>query len=359
MHLMLNNQFFMKKAIKLLVPILFISFFACDDELVELVVANEEDVIQVDSEMFNLISRVAGADSEAPEITCISFVYSFTIFTYDEDLMFINSQEISGDAEFSEFLTDLDSNHFISLSLPITATLDNGDTFSISSYEELQESVEACVENDFLQYCNATLPTEASLCIWDVSSPTPSGSAYDDSFFTMNNDGSMTFNHEGDEYTGTWITLIIENEVHLNINLEGTSEVALDWNYDWKITLTANGNFQLVNEDSTNTFILEKICEENCSDLLFEECETNPSSGIAVFDLDSYTSCVLLQSNITDPAAVTVTYHLTQADSEANTNAIVGIYTNTNNPQTIYVRIEDNMTGEATYVSITIEAIAC
>jgi len=309
--------------------------------------------------MFNLVSRVAGSNIEEPEITCINFVYPLTLFTYDADLLFLYSQQISNDSEFSELLAGLDSDYSISLSLPITATLDNGDTFSISSYEELREAIEACVENDFLAYCNGTLPTEGSSCFWNVSSLTTIGNQYNNSFFTMNNDGSVAFNHDSSEYIGTWVTLIIEEEVHLNINLEGNSQVALDWNFDWKITLTTNGAFRLENENSDSTFVIEKVCVDNCTDLLFEECETNPSSGIAEFNLDSYTNCILIQSNINDPTSVVVSYHETQIDAETSTNAISGFYTNTINPQTLYVRIQDNTSGEATYLSITLEGITC
>ncbi|WP_081988258.1 choice-of-anchor L domain-containing protein [Psychroserpens jangbogonensis] len=62
----------------------------------------------------------------------------------------------------------------------------------------------------------------------------------------------------------------------------------------------------------------------------------------AVFDLSVNTSVVL---GTQSPADFTVTYHESQTNADANVNDIMSPYTNTSNPQTIYIRIEDNVTG--------------
>ncbi len=340
----------MKTSIKILISFLFISFFACEDELAEPVIANAEHVIEVNSELYNLIERIAAASEDNSDIGCIDFVYPLTLFTYDADLLYLDSHFISNDTEFSTFLGTLNSDNSISLSLPITTILDGGLTLTINTYEELKETIDNCIDDDFLQYCNGTLPSEE--CIWKVVE----NGQYTGSYFSMNDDGSVTFNDNNNTYLGTWVVLIINDEVHLNINLEGNSNVAQDWNFDWIITLTDEGNFELNNGE--NMFILEKDCEEACN-LSFEECETEVDSGIAQFELNTYTECILSTTEVTDPSTVTVTFHNTQADAEANANAISGVFTNIENPHTIFVRIEDNMSGEATYISISLEAATC
>ena len=67
-------------------------------------------------------------------------------------------------------------------------------------------------------------------------------------------------------------------------------------------------------------------------------CDTN-SDGIAQFDLTSKDAEIL--GTQTD---VTLTYHVTAADAVSGSNPIanVGNYTNTSNPQTIYVRLVSN-----------------
>jgi gliding motility-associated-like protein len=73
----------------------------------------------------------------------------------------------------------------------------------------------------------------------------------------------------------------------------------------------------------------------------FIVCEDN-TDGFFDFDLESKTSEVL---NGQDPATFVVTYHETQADADTNTAALVSPYTNLTNPQQIFVRITNAVTG--------------
>ena len=73
----------------------------------------------------------------------------------------------------------------------------------------------------------------------------------------------------------------------------------------------------------------------------FIVCEDN-TDGFFDFDLTSRDSEVL---NGQDPMVFDVTYHLSQADADANIGALVSPYTNTSNPQTIYVRTTNTVTG--------------
>ena len=72
-------------------------------------------------------------------------------------------------------------------------------------------------------------------------------------------------------------------------------------------------------------------------------CELN-TDNVADFDLTTMTAGIL---NGQDPAIFTVTYHETQAEADASMNdlAASGDYTNTSDPQTIYVNITNTITG--------------
>jgi len=342
----------MKKSIKSILPILLISLWSCNTEIVEPVLGNPEVVIKVDSELYDLIERIAGNSDNDEDIVCIDFVYPLTIYTYDADLAFLNSQQISSDTEFSELLSGLDSTYSISVSLPISSTLANGSSVNISSYEELQEAIDNCLEEEFLTYCNERLPN----CIWEVSYPNPGINVYENAYFEVNENGSVTFHHEDEIYIGTWITLIIEDEVHLNINLDNNSAVAADWNFDWLISLTQEGDFQL--DNGNITFLLEQNCDDACTNLIFEECEITVDSGIAEFNLDNYVDCIITFSN-SDPTIVSLSFHATQNDAESDVNAISGIFNNTENPQSLFVRIENTLDGDISYITITLKAISC
>lgn len=70
----------------------------------------------------------------------------------------------------------------------------------------------------------------------------------------------------------------------------------------------------------------------------------NPVVGIATFDLTSKSPSIL---NGIDPFSVSVIHFNTLVDAESGTNAIANptAFTNTTNPQTIYVRVEDATSG--------------
>ena len=66
------------------------------------------------------------------------------------------------------------------------------------------------------------------------------------------------------------------------------------------------------------------------------------TDGVYAFDLESKTGEVLGGQ---DPGQFVVTYHESQADADAGTGALVSPYTNTSNPQTVYVAVTDTLTG--------------
>ncbi|WP_435413761.1 PKD domain-containing protein, partial [Psychroserpens mesophilus] len=66
-------------------------------------------------------------------------------------------------------------------------------------------------------------------------------------------------------------------------------------------------------------------------------CDDLSADGFEQFDLDSQTAVIL-----DGQTGVTLTYHLSQADADANINALTSPYTNISNPQTIFVRGEND-----------------
>ena len=66
------------------------------------------------------------------------------------------------------------------------------------------------------------------------------------------------------------------------------------------------------------------------------------TDDVANFDLESMTASIL---NGQDPAVFTVSYHENQGDADTAMNALSSPYTNTSDPQTIYVNITNTVTG--------------
>ncbi|RZV69292.1 MAG: T9SS type B sorting domain-containing protein, partial [Flavobacteriaceae bacterium] len=73
----------------------------------------------------------------------------------------------------------------------------------------------------------------------------------------------------------------------------------------------------------------------------FEVCDLN-GDGLEIFDLTSQTATIL---GAQMPADVTISFHESQADADNNVAPIAtpNAHTNVGNPQTIYVRVEDNI----------------
>ncbi len=69
-------------------------------------------------------------------------------------------------------------------------------------------------------------------------------------------------------------------------------------------------------------------------------CDDISNDGVEFFNFSNQNSGVLGSQNA---ANYTISYHLNQADADSNSNALPFNYQNSSNPQTIFVRIENNL----------------
>ena len=70
----------------------------------------------------------------------------------------------------------------------------------------------------------------------------------------------------------------------------------------------------------------------------FIVCDDPNNDGIESFDLDSQTAIIL-----GGQTGVTVSYHISQTDADSNVNPLASPYNNTSSPQTIFVRVQDDI----------------
>ena len=73
--------------------------------------------------------------------------------------------------------------------------------------------------------------------------------------------------------------------------------------------------------------------------LLFEQCDDEVADGFTEFDLNTQNATI-----VAGDTNLAVTYYETQDDAEGSINPLPIPYTNTSNPQIIYVRVEDSTT---------------
>jgi len=169
----------------------------------------------------------------------------------------------------------------------------------------------------------------------------PTLNGYTPSFTTFNflNDNNLSTLYEGDLlFNGTWDITTTQGYVYVYINFSGLE----DYNGEWKVVECSDNG--LVLHRGNDTLLLTQNCNSNNSFECFESFEAEmvecaeSTEGFATFNLtNAYANCI-------QPAVHNVTYHISHADAESNTNAIPNpsAYTNLSNPQTIYVRVETN-----------------
>lgn len=103
--------------------------------------------------------------------------------------------------------------------------------------------------------------------------------------------------------------------------------------------------------DTTTIFLLLNEAPRIATPANLFLCDDVSGDGIEVFDLGANQSQLLNGLNAADYA---VTYHLSQNDASTGIDPIARNYTNTASPQTIFVRVENNLTNCANTTSFTI-----
>ena len=346
----------MKRLIQFISLALILILSSCDNEpIAEVATINPDDVIQVDSELYRSLEFIA--DDEPANVTaCINFVYNFSILVYNPDLELIDFSIIHNDEELIIFLSSVEDVNSISLSYPITSILANGEEFIINNNDELQNNLKSCLEDETINYCNSLIED----CVWKVTNVNGGNNDFEGAYFNVSPIGNTWFHYNDEVFLGTWISLFIEDELHLNINLIDNTNVGESWNFDWKVTIIDSEHMELVHDDGS-VFNLAKECFSPCKQVVFEECEIDFDSGIANFNLESYIDCFLPYTVIEDASNYTFTFHETLDDAITGENPIGSQnYNNTENPEEIFVKMtEIESGGSLPILSIFLAAVIC
>lgn len=266
---------------------LVVTINSCKDLDDTITYPNTEDLIQKDSELFDLLNRVTKTE-EAPmtDIVCIDFVYPIHLLVYNSSLQPIGSVTIIGDDNFSAFLGILPADQSISISYPISTTLADGTEFTVNNNTELKVAIDSCSREDIISYCGSLFATSTETtvvpCVWKVQYDATGDNKYLSGYFDANSDGTIKLFYDNQIYTGSWTFLFVNDEIHMNINLEGTSQVAIDWNIDRKV---AFGIEDVIIQNSAKDIHLKRACQETTA---YTVGDVGPAGGIVFYDKGSY-----------------------------------------------------------------------
>ncbi len=244
---------------------------------------NPNELIEKDSDLYNLFIRVTNHENDPlQDIVCIEFVYSLIVTTYDEDLIAIDQTSISNNAQFYNFLDALSATESISISFPIEATLSDGTNISINTNEELKNAIGACANEDIIGYMNSTF--ESASCVWKVPFLEGENNTYAGGFFRTWSVSNVTFKIRDSIYDGTWTFFFIENNLNFNINMEGTSQVAQDWNINFNVAFESE---TLKLTSNVHNYHLKFTCEFVG---VLEVGQEIPEGGIIAYDKEFYSN---------------------------------------------------------------------
>lgn len=105
------------------------------------------------------------------------------------------------------------------------------------------------------------------------------------SSFESNGDGTFNFYNNNEAYNSTWVFLFINNEMHLNINIQGQNIIKENWNFDWKVDEMSENSITIINNASK--FKLSKTCTQQ---ITYNLGDNAPSGGVVIYDKGSYSN---------------------------------------------------------------------
>lgn len=341
----------MKKNILFLISITIIFFTSCDNEPVALADINTDIIEDPLLNYMRLISDEPGDE----EVNCIQFNYAFTLYIFDAELNLEQVVPVYDNTGFLQVLENLDAEQEISISYPISGTLNNGEPIEINTNDELYDAINDCSKELQQTHCNNTLVD----CDWIVAPVADSPNNFEGAHYKINNDGTVAFYYENLILYGTWVTLYLGDTLYLNVDLNDNLIVENFWNHNWEVTFLTSDEISLLNE--TNAVSIKKECNTLCDIEILEACEMEDNPGFGLFNLTDYIPCISIDNPQNPLAAVSFQYFETEEDAINNTNAIDAFeYTNTQNPQTIWVRITHNTSGELIAITtMNISVTAC
>ncbi|QLC66424.1 hypothetical protein LPB248_09035 [Flavobacterium sp. LPB0248] len=256
-------------------------------EVVNLETGEFGKLIKKDSELYNTLENTTSQKTleEGETPPCVEFIYPLTLKVYDSNKNPIGVQYIMSDIQFSKILENLSSDQSLSISYPISTTLADNTVYTVNSNSELDIALKNCTREDIIIYCNGIIspPLDKPLdYYWRVTYSQTNENTYLSGRFLINSDGTLVFYFNNQEYNGTWFFLFVDDKLHLNIKLDGESELAKYWSIDSEVEMGGtNMTIKMLNKNIK----LELLYETKYP---YKIGNKGPANGIVFYDKGQY-----------------------------------------------------------------------
>jgi len=183
-----------------------------------------------------LISGCQSNTNTFGKINCLTINYPIVINMYDSNYQIASSISINDNLTMYNFITNLDTNKFISINYPISIKDQNGQNVIITTNSQfenvIKNAVDNCSENlnsplDFMQIITANS--------WKISyyfHESEKTSVYNSYAFVFNSSYKVTATKSGISYNGIWSTKVDNGVREFEMKFESDFFEKLDvgWN---------------------------------------------------------------------------------------------------------------------------------
>ena len=215
---------------------------------------NEETITNQD-DFNNFRNGCNGENEHDDDIECLDFQYPISASIFDTSTEQTDRITINNDKEMHDFIEDLDDNDIANITFPITVFLFDGTEINITSLNELENVInnaeDDCDEDDDYDYndddcigCTQqqVLDILTTCSDWTVDKLELNDiSDLEDNYvgFTFNflNNGTISIQEGANNYSGTWSSSGMGQNINIVINISGLS----DFNGNWNLHEIQNG----------------------------------------------------------------------------------------------------------------------
>jgi hypothetical protein len=204
-------------------------------------------------------AMASGNDDNFHEIDCIDFQFPFTINIYDVENQVANTVSLATNSQLYNFIDDLEDAEIVGIVYPITLKKTNGQIYTINSNTELEDTIDAAVDENI---SGSNIPElhevltngswHISYCYYD-NDETSYFDGYDFTFNGFGNEGNVLAEKSSTTITGDW--QIEFNNTYQTLKLQFDDNNSLhDLESEWKVKEYTSTYIRLKREGSSNEY---------------------------------------------------------------------------------------------------------